>query len=114
MNTEQPSQNEATPPFSASAETTREMAHQRTPEEPPRAAASDQKHGYHMVGAGVELAGFTIIPALIGLAIDRWIQFETAYLSAFGTLFGFIAGMIHFIRQANSLQTPNSDKHTKQ
>lgn len=114
MNTIPPSQNEGNRPSSASAEPACEMAQQRTSEDHSGAAIPDQKHGYQMVGAGFELAGFTIIPALIGLAIDRWIQSETAYLSAFGSLFGFIAGMIHFIRQANSLQTPNSDKHTKQ
>ena len=114
MNTTHPSQNEGDHPSSASTEPECEMAQQRTLKDVSGTVTTDQKHGYQMVGAGFELAGFTIIPALIGLAIDRWIQSETAYLTAFGTLFGFIAGMIHFIRQANSLQTPNSDKHTKQ
>ena len=114
MNTTQPGKNEGNHLSSASAESASEMAQERTPEDLSETAAPGQKQGYQMVGAGFELAGFTIIPALIGLAIDRWIQSETAYLSAFGTLFGFIAGMVHFIRQANSLQTPNSDKPTKQ
>ena len=114
MNTTQPSQNEGNHPSSIPAEPACEMAQQRTPEDVSETATPGSNHGYKMVGAGLELAGFTIIPAVIGLAIDRWIQSEIAYISAFGTFFGFIAGIIHFIRQANSLQTPNADKHTKQ
>lgn len=74
---------------------------------------TNQPHDYRMLGAGFELAGFTIIPGLIGLALDRWIESDIAYISAFGTLAGFVAGMVHFIRQANSVQTSQADQQSK-
>lgn len=59
----------------------------------------------------MELAGFSIIPGLIGYGIDNIAGFEHAYCTAAGTLIGFSIGMLNFIRLAISLNDHRDEKN---
>jgi F0F1-type ATP synthase assembly protein I len=73
-------------------------------EEPKRTEGKEARSANRLLGAGMELAGFAIIPAIVGLGIDRWVQTDLPYFTAVGTLMGFVGGMIHFVRQIQANQ----------
>ena len=73
-------------------------------EEPKRNGADEVGSSNRLIGAGMELAGFAIIPAILGLGIDRWTQTNMPYFTAAGTLMGFVGGMVQFVRQIQAKQ----------
>ncbi|MEC7679720.1 MAG: AtpZ/AtpI family protein [Planctomycetota bacterium] len=73
-------------------------------EEPKHKRADAVRSSNRLIGAGMELAGFAIIPAILGLGIDRWTQTDMPYFTAAGTLMGFVGGMVQFVRQIKANQ----------
>ena len=67
-------------------------------------SSSDEPNLYRFLGLGMELAGFSLAFAIIGLILDSVLENATRYCTAFGTLLGFTLGMTHFIRQTQSSQ----------
>lgn len=51
-------------------------------------------------GAGLELAGSTIVLATLGYLLDRKLENSTPIAMALGGLLGFAAGMLRFVRLA--------------
>jgi len=68
---------------------------------------------YRLAGAGMELAGFSVIPGLIGLSIDNLLELGNPVFTASGTLLGFCFGMYTFIRKVTSRPLPDEPKKTK-
>lgn len=61
---------------------------------------SDRFEAFRFAGAGLELAGSSIVFAAIGYALDRHLENETMIATALGAIIGFAAGLFRFIRLA--------------
>ncbi len=53
-----------------------------------------------MAGLGIELAGYTLGLAAIGIVVDSRLGQATPYATAAGALVGFSYGMFRFIQKA--------------
>lgn len=70
---------------------------------------ADSKRGnpyIRFVGAGVELASFSLCFGLIGFTIDHWVESERQFGLAFGSLIGFSMGMVRFVILAGKANRP--------
>lgn len=54
---------------------------------------------FRFLGLGSELAGFTLVFAGVGYAIDSTRGHSKPYATAFGALIGFTFAMVRFIQQ---------------
>ena len=78
-------------PQTPNGESKSAMSKKPTTEEPKRNGADEVGSSNRLIGAGMELAGFAIIPAILGLVIDRWTQTNMPYFTAAGTLMDLLA-----------------------
>ncbi|HBJ36339.1 MAG TPA: hypothetical protein DDZ51_16625 [Planctomycetaceae bacterium] len=67
--------------------------------DPPRLPPGTHE-ALRFAGAGMELGGSAIACAVIGYAIDRYLQNETMIATALGAILGFAGGLFRFIRLA--------------
>jgi hypothetical protein len=58
------------------------------------------REALRFAGAGMELGGSAIVCALIGYAVDRYLQNETMIATACGAIFGFAGGLFRFVKLA--------------
>ena len=71
-----------------------------TASDPNRQRGMIPQESLRFAGAGLELAGSTIVLATLGYWLDRKLGNATPIAMAFGGLLGFAAGMLRFVRLA--------------
>lgn len=69
----------------------------------PRDRPSEAATAFRLAGAGLELAGSTLLLGGVGYLADLWRGHVTPYAAIVGLLVGFAAGLFRLIRLAEQM-----------